>query len=398
VDGNFVRILYLINGLGAGGAERSLAEMLPLLRAAGVAPTVVTLNRRQEGVERDVAAAGFDVRFLAASNWIGRILEVRRVIRSELPDVVHTTIFESDVVGRLAAAGTDSAVVTSLVNTSYDRARLRDPNVSRLKLSAVKYVDGWTARHLTEHFHAITEAVAAASVDALGLRRDRITVVPRGRDPRRLGTPDPQRRRAARKALGIADDCELVLNVGRQEFQKGQLDLLDAAEILAARRPEFKLLIAGRRGNASAELERVSSRPALSGRVHFLGHRDDVPELLAAADVFAFPSHYEGLGGSVIEAMALGLPIVTTAVPALLEVVESGENALVVPPGRPGQLAEALDALLEDADLRARLAARSRDVFTARFTLEKSVTRMLALYQHVAGRLPSDVGVPEASA
>lgn len=359
-----------------------------MLRAAGVAPTVVCLQRRAEGVERQVRAAGFDVRILEATGWAGRIRELRRLLRRERPDVVHTTIFESDVVGRLAAAGTGCTVVSSLVNTSYNSARLGDPNVSALKLWTARHVDGWTARHLTDHFHAISEAVRDASARTLRLDPGRISVIRRGRDPQRLGEPGPQRRLAARRALGLAPEAEMIVNVGRQEFQKGQLDLLRAMDSLARRRPRLVLVQAGRRGHATGELESFVRRAGLADRVHFLGHRDDIPDVLAAADVFAFPSHYEGLGGAVIEAMALGLPIVATAVPALLEVVKPDENALVVSPGDIGLLADALGVLLDDAGRRTSFGVRSREIFLEQFTLETTAVRTLKFYADISQKIP----------
>ncbi len=359
-----------------------------MLNAAGVAPTVVCLHRRAEGVERQVRAAGFDVRILEATGWVGRVRELRRLLRRDRPDIVHTTIFESDIVGRLAAAGTGCTVVSSLVNTPYDSARLGDPNVSARKLWAARHIDGWTARHLTDHFHAISEAVRDASARTLRLDPGWISVIQRGRDPQRLGEPSPQRRLAARRALGLDPEAEVIVNVGRQEFQKGQLDLLRAMESLARRRPGLMLVQAGRRGYVTGELESIVHRTGLADRVHFLGHRDDIPDVLAAADVFAFPSHYEGLGGAVIEAMALGLPIVTTAVPALLEVVEPDKNALVVPPGSPGLLADALGVLLEDAGRRNSFGACSRKIFLERFTLEITAVRMLEFYAYVSRRYP----------
>lgn len=380
--------MYIINGLGTGGAERSLAELLPVLRAAGVTPAVVCLNRRAEGVERQVRDAGFDVRFLEATRWIGRIRELRQLLCRERPDIVHTTIFESDVIGRIAAARTGCAVVSSLVNTSYDRSRLVDPNVSTSKLWIARHIDSWTARHLTHHFHAVTETVRRSSIHALRLDPARISVVERGRDGTRLGETSPQRRLVTRRALGLDDGAEVVVNVGRQEYQKGQVDLLRAVEILAADRPRLVLIQAGRRGQASAELESAATRLSLEGRVRFLGHRDDVPELLAAADVFAFPSHYEGASGAVIEAMAMGLPILTTAVPALLEVVEPDGNALVVPPGQPDLLAKALETLLDDAAKRATFGTRSHEIFLERFTLERSARRLLQLYEKLRWKHP----------
>ena len=254
---------------------------------------------------------------------------------------------------------------------------------ARVRLQAVRAVDGSTARHLTTHFHAVTPTVKRAAVDALGVDPARVTVVERGRDPARLGERTPERRARVRAALGLRDEDEVILNVGRQEYQKAQRDLLDAAARLGSRRPRAVLLIAGRTGNASDDLTRQLASSPVADRIRFLGHRDDVPDLLAAADVFAFPSLYEGTGGAAIEAMALGLPIVTSAIDSMRDVVDEGRNAVLVAPSASAALADALDALLEDPARRQAFGAHSREIFEARFTLERCTRKMVELYRRV---------------
>lgn len=375
----------MINGLGTGGSERSLAEMLPPLRDLGVDPVIACLFRRTEGVHEAVAAQGFDIRLLPGPGWATRARALRGLVRATGPDLVHTAIFESDTLGRWAARRTSVPVLTSLVNTSYGPARRADPNVHAWRLQMVRAIDGWTARHLTAHFHAVTAAVKAAAVESLHIRDDEVTVVERGRDAERLGRATPERRARVRATLGLRDDHEVVLNVGRQEYQKAQRDLLEAFVLVAPRRPRAALLIAGREGNASADLARRHASSPVADRIRFLGHRDDVPDLLAAADVFAFPSLYEGTGGAAIEAMALDLPIVTSDIDAMREVVDAGRNALLTPPHAPGPLADAIAALLDDPARRLTFGARSRAIFEARFTLERSTRAMLELYERVGG-------------
>jgi glycosyltransferase involved in cell wall biosynthesis len=128
------------------------------------------------------------------------------------------------------------------------------------------------------------------------------------------------------------------------------------------------------------ELQRALDQLGIDERVKFLGHREDVPEILAAGDVFVFPSLYEGLGGSLIEAMALGLPIVASDIPAVREVVEENRNALLVSPASPEDLALSIARILEDHELARRFGQRSVEIFHERFTLDKSATRMIQLY------------------
>lgn len=386
-----MKVLYVINGLGTGGAERSLAEMLPHLAEHGVEPTIVCLNGRSEGVHEEVLQAGFNVRVLRARHTAGCIRELRRLIQLEKPDIVHTTIFEADVTGRLAAWRTGVTVVTTLVNTSYDPVRLDDPNVSRWKLAAMKTIDGWTARRMTHHFHAITRAVKDHAVEHLGLDPSLITVIPRGRDFRRLGTLAPDRRGRVRASLGLPDDHRVVLNVARQEFQKGQRHLLEAFARLIPDDPDLVLLQVGREGNATGELQTVAAQAGLGDRVRFLGHRDDVPDLLAAADVFVFPSLYEGLGGALIEALAMGIPLVVSDLPATREVAGDMGGTAFVEPANPRALAEALRAVLDDLEAHRMAVAGNRGEAEARFEIAHVSGKLAELYQRILGGTPGTV-------
>ena len=380
-----MRVLYLINGLGTGGAERSLAEFLPFATERGVHVQVVCRTPRWEGVQ-DIVERHGDVRFLASRTMAGALAELRRMVTDERPDLIHTTLFEADVLGRLAALGSRTPVLTSLVNTSYEPARLDDPNVRPLRLRAVRSVDGLTARHLVTHFHAITHAVKSSAVTHLGIDPARVTVIERGRDPERLGVPSRRRRAEARRMLDLPTDADVIVAVGRQEYQKGQWVLLEALPAILARRPRATTLIAGRKGHATDRLEAIVRRDGLADRVRFLGHRSDVPEILAAADVFVLPSLYEGLGGAVLEAMALGLPIVASRLPAVAEVTEEGENALLCRPGDPTALAAAVTSLLDDRSTADRFGLRSRALFLERFTLTNSAEQMLRLYEFLVPR------------
>ncbi|MDQ3781336.1 MAG: glycosyltransferase, partial [Actinomycetota bacterium] len=376
--------LFVINSFLAGGAERSLLEFLPRLAASGVRPVVVCLRQGLVGFEDELFAQGWDVRVLTGRGRMGVIRALRRLMREIRPALVYTALFDADLAGRLASIGLDIPVVTNLVNTAYDPARAADPNVDARKLALVRMIDGFTARHFTNHFHAISEAVKQSTVETMGVPADRITVVLRGRDPDRLGTPSPGRTAAARTALGLSAAHQVVVAVGRQEYQKGHRHLVDAVGLMAGSHPDAVLTIAGRKGNATAALEAQIERLGLGGRVRLLGHRGDVAEVLAAADVFAFPSLYEGLGGALIEAMALGLPIVASDLAALREVVHPGENADLVPPADPAALAQALSALLNDEPRRGEYGARSRELFDQGFNGAAAAEALVTLLARIA--------------
>lgn len=378
-------VVIVINGLGTGGAERSLADLLPRLRASGVVGEVVCSYSRDEGVEDQLRATGVKVTHLSSKWFVGRLLELRRRLEEGRPRLVHTMIIESDLLGRLAAAGTGIPVVTSLVNTSYDPVRLNDRNVSRWKLAIVRFVDGITARRLTAGFHALTEAVAQDAERALGIPRDRITIIGRTRDPDRLGEQTAARRQDMREELGLGDDLEVILSVGRQEYQKGQILLIDAAAMMAASRPQLRVLLAGRSGSYTQAIDERIEHHGLEGVVQSLGHRGDLPDLLSAADIFAFPSLYEGFGGSLLEAMCLGIPAVVSDLPALREV--GGDCVRYVPAGDAALWAHALAELLEDEGLKKELAGCAHKRAREHFEIEL-VTDM---YKEWYRRMSEDV-------
>ncbi|HJU81956.1 MAG TPA: glycosyltransferase [Acidimicrobiia bacterium] len=379
-----LKVMYLLNGLGTGGAERSLADLLPRLQARGVELVIVCLFRRSMGVQSEVLATS-EVHFLEATSWWGRIRDARRHLRSLRPDVLHTTLFESDVIGRIAAIGSGVPVLSSLVNTSYDRARiLADPQLRRTRLLAARWLDGLTARHLVVRFHAITSAVKDAAIEHLRLPPDQIAVIGRGRDLQRLGERSPGRRQEARDRLRLVTQDEVVLAVGRQEFQKGQVFLIEAISQLRSEKPHLRLLIAGREGNATIQLQAAIARLSLTDYVSLLGHRADVGDLLSAADVFCFPSIYEGLGGAVIEAMEMGTPIVATDLPALREVL--GNSAILVAPRSAPALAQAIRHVLSDPELARSMAAAAQMRARQEFSLDRIADQMAGLYREVAAQ------------
>lgn len=389
-------ILFVINGLGTGGSERSMAELLPWLQRAGIHIEVVCFYRRPEGVHEQVVRQGIPVHNLTDRGLWGRVTGIRRRIREGRFGLLHTVHFEADLAGRLAAVGTGAKVMSSFVSTTYDPARWSDPSVNPWKLRLVRGIDGWTARHLSHHFHAVSQAARDSNVRALRLDPDRVTVVHRGRDPERLGVRNPERRLRILDALELEPDSRILLHVGRQEYAKGLPVLLQAVAPVLRSDPRRVLLQAGREGHETPGLQRLFRQLGLGSRCRMLGHREDVPDLLAAADVFVFPSLYEGLPGALIEALAVGLPVVASDLPSVREVVEHGANARLVPPGRPGPLTSALETLLQDRELAAGYGRTSRRIFLDRFTLERSATSMLALYDRLLPGQPDPTSEPRS--
>jgi glycosyltransferase involved in cell wall biosynthesis len=376
-----VHVLYLIDSLVPGGAERSLAAMAPYLVAGGAGLEVATLHERS-GVQAELEAAGVPLHSLAGPGgrpgWVGR---AARLIAGRRPDLVHTTLFEADLAGRVAATLCRVPVVSSLVNVAYGPEQQVAGGVDRMKLRAARLLDAATARPVVR-FHAVSEHVADVMARRLHLPRSRIQVVPRGRDPELLGRRTPERRARARAELGIGPEAAVVLAAARHEPQKGLDTLIAAIPGVLDRSPRARFLIAGRDGTQTAVLRALAGRLGVEEAVRFLGARPDIPELLCAADVFAFPSRWEGMPGAVLEAMALEAPIVASDVPPVREAVAHGETAWLVPVGQPEALAQGIVHTLEDPAAAAVRAARAQASFQLGFTVARAAEGMLAFYDH----------------
>ena len=372
-----MRILYLIDSLTPGGAETSLAAMAPLLIAGSVDLEVGYFIERP-GVHAQLREAGARVTCIGNEGGRrGRVMRVRALVNERRPNLVHTTLFEADVAGRLGARLARTPVVTSLVSVSYGSEHGGGQDLG-WRLHAAHAVDAATAQ-LARRFHANSELVAQTMSRRLVIPRKRIDVVHRGRDANALGRRTADRCAATRAALGIGD-APMVLAVGRQEAPKGLDVLLRCVPALRAATPTARVLVAGRPGGHSPELQRIVSTLRIGDAVTFLDHRDDVADLLAAADVLAFPSRREGLPGTVIEALALECPVVASDLSNIREVVGDCAAGLV-PVDDHQALAIALADALSGSGRIAALAATGRQRFLDYFTIEQSVAGMLAFYE-----------------
>lgn len=373
-----MRVLCLIDSLLPGGAEQSLLAMAPHLVAAGVDLEVVTLQDRP-GLQDELTATGVGLTCLAGSGGRGGwTLRSVRHVASRRPDLIHTTLFEADIAGRVAGLVNRLPVVSSLVNLAYGPEQRTAPGLRRHRLAVAQGLDALTAQGV-RRFHALSRSVADTMASRLHLPRERIDVVPRGRDPRLLGTRTAERREASRAKLGVAPGVPLVLALARHEHQKGLDVLVDAVPGLLGRRRNAVVAIGGRRGNQTALLERKVAELGVGASVRFLGARRDVGDLLAAADVFVLPSRWEGLGSVLLEAMALEAPIVASDLPAVRDVLV--DHARLVPPDRPEPLTGAVTEVLAEPYAAAERASGARQRFLDQFTIQRVSDQMTSFYR-----------------
>lgn len=372
-------MIYLIDSLSHGGAEQSLLSMTPAILERGVRFEVVYLYERP-GLYDRFTETGARVDHLGGERGIGTFSSrMFRLLRQRRPDLLHTTLFESDVAGRIAAGLARVPVTSSIVNVGYSPP-IGDPAPLRgLKTARALLLDRTTSRWVSR-IHAISEATADFASERLHVATDRIDVIPRGRDAAALGRRTVQRRRKIRQELGIPEEAPLLLFAGRNEEQKGLDILLRSFFGVLSASGGAHLVIAGRPARHAAVTSQLV-RLVPSGHVHLLGVRGDVPDLLAACDVFVLPSRWEGLGSVLLEAMALEAPIVASDLPATRELLEDGRTAVLVPPSDVDALTEAILQTLEDTSSALERARRARELFMESHTVEPVVDSMIAFWE-----------------
>ena len=223
---------------------------------------------------------------------------------------------------------------------------------------------------LVDRYVAVSDAVAGRLRDLLGVESDKVRVVHNGIDVAaqlaRAGDGAPRR------------PGSTVLTTARLEWRKGHRYLLEAATLL----PGVRFLLAGD-GPERSELEEKIQRAELGDRVILLGYREDIPKLLECCDVFAFPSLDEGLPLAVLEAMAARRPVVASAIPSVAEVITHGQTGLLVPPGEPVALAQAIQSLLGDSALVDRLTVAARQRVERCFTVDAMARGVCSVYEEL---------------
>jgi glycosyltransferase involved in cell wall biosynthesis len=373
-----MRVLAVMPGVGpAGGAEQSFAALAPGLIAEGLDLHLALLGAYQDLVP-DLQASGVTIHDLSRHHsLISRTRAMRHLIGELRPDVVHAALWEATVPAQLASIRSGVPILVTWAVTPNTEPGLCEFSSGLWKRKAVLQIDRVLGRLCSARYHAVTAGVARSMGSELSVEQKRIHVGERGRDPHQF---DPPSGELVRGEFGLPDGARLLLAVGRQDLQKGYDSLLDAYEVLAAADPSLWLIVAGRVGSATPALESRLNASAQRDRVHFIGQRGDVPELLAAADVVVCSSWREGAAGFLIEAMASGTPIVSVPLVGLEGVLEDGRNARIVD---RDALARGIREVLDDGELAAELGRGGLRTFAERFTVQQATRRMLEIYSAV---------------
>lgn len=369
-------VMIVVPCFGYGGLEQVVLHLARGLDRRAFRPSVCSLLAPDAALLDDLRSTGVACHVLDKGAGVNPVLPLRlaRLMRREGIRLVNAhdvgaTLYAAPA-ARLAGAGSVVHVEHSQILAKRSRrwafrALLRDWTDFSVTVS----------RDLERHF-----------VERLGIDPARVLTVPNAVDTARFAAPAGARE-AARAALGIAPGDFVVGSIGRLTEQKGYEHLLRALPAILSARPAARLVITGD-GELRGGLEALARSLGVAGRVAFTGIRRDVPAMLAAFDVFALPSLWEGQPITLMEAMAAGKAIVATDVGDNAEILgaapatgrfAAGDRGLVTPAGDPAVLAAAIGRLAEDASLARSLGERA----AAHARREFDVGAMVARYESV---------------
>jgi glycosyltransferase involved in cell wall biosynthesis len=341
-----------------GGTERQMTELIRRLDPARFTVHVACFHKAGAWLprveQRAASVVEFPIRGLAKPSTWRQMAAFARWCRRERIAVVQTCDLYANIFGLPGAA---LAGVPVRIGSRRELNPDKSPGQIRLQRHAYRCATKVVANSPAARAMLVEEGLATAST----------AVIPNGLAPEAF---------AARKASGQVRRFITVANLRRE---KSHETLIAAAEMLARDYPDLRVTLVGG-GPRRAELEAFAAARGVAAHVEFLGHREDVPALLAGADVYVLPSRSEAFPNGAIEAMAAGLPVVASAVGGLLDLIDDGRTGRLVPPGDPEALAAAMRRLMERPAEAEAMGRDARAVAIGQYSFERMVGAFENLY------------------
>ncbi|MFH0839972.1 MAG: glycosyltransferase [Candidatus Omnitrophota bacterium] len=360
-----IKIAHLITDLDIGGAELMLLKVLRNSDKELYDHLVISLKSRGK-VAQGIESLGISVISLNM-RWYNSPLCFFRlcgVLKKKKPDIVHNYLFHAEMAGRICGrmAGVP-AIVSSLRSVKVGGA---------FREALLRITDG-----LVDGVTAVSKKVALEHVRKRTTKENKIKVVYNGLefDNRKAGNNKDE----LRKKAGIVPGDFLIMSVGNLRPVKGYSFIFDAVKALQKKGEDVKLVIVGD-GSYKKTLEADLANKGISDKVVFAGEREDVSDFLSMADAFVMASLWEGMPNALLEAMLAGLPVITTKVGGIPEVVCDNENGILVEPKDGRALAEAIERIIKNEVLRKRLGENAKSYIKENFDIKRTVAETEKLY------------------
>lgn len=386
-----ITVMQAIGNLNIGGAQEVVSTLVGCLPSQECHSIVCTL--RDGALRQEIEKAGIHVEVLTGRRYnvlnlpmfivdqikLGR--EIKSIIEKHNVDIIQTHLL-----------GSLDFLVMLLPYVSPLRSVIWTFHNIRFELNASRLTEHyWTLRpkkfghrllyrlgsYLIGGFVAVSDQVKQAMIEMIGPIGSKVTVICNGIDTRKYEKVVDKE--LVRSQFGLDLQKHLIVVVATLKEQKGHRYLVDALASVVPQNPQVHAIFIGN-GPLRAELESQVNERDLNGHIYFLGDRHDVPELLAASDLFVLPSLWEGLPMALLEAMATGLPVIATKVSGTVQVVIPDESGILVPPGDVEELAQSIGSLLHDPKRAKAMGQAARRRVVENFSAQKQAAEHLSLY------------------
>lgn len=384
------KLVLVVRSAQIGGVENHVYEILKGAKSFGYAPVLVSLADvvvAKKFMDLNIEIKVLKDKMAMSARSISIIYPLYKIFKEVAPDIIHLhgtrPIFIGSVAARLAR-------FRKLILTVHGSYRLMAYNkgtgkIDRKLLAASKImhtVGFLLAKYIVvDAFALISEVEGACKYFPVRKEaiRKKIHPIHLGVSPKNIGRCND--RNYIRKKVGLQEGLKVIGTVSRlDEPMKGISVLLRAVKKLFDDGYAFEVLIVGE-GGSKQDLEILSKKLGISNRVHFLGYWKDLSEVYEILDIFVLPSFSEGFPIVNLEAMAHGIPVITTDVGGTREAVLNGTTGFVVPVGSVGRLADRLRFLMENETIRHQMGQRGKEILNGRFTRAKMLTRIFELYE-----------------
>lgn len=361
------RILHLISGLEVGGAETQLLRILPELQKYH--ENRICCVRGHGPIGAKLEEKGIPVYYLELKNAFDffAIYRFYKVIKRFSPDILVTYLIHADLYGRILGR---LFGIKKIISSK--RGAL-------LQWEWLSFFDRLT-KSMVNHYLVQTETAKNEWMQKLNLSENKFTIIPNGINTESFHIKIDKNWK--RTNLKIKENSFVITCVAKLRRGKGHEVLLKAFESIFNKHRNTVLLLVGD-GEREEELKNSIQDYKSRESIHFLGNRNDVPEILDASDLFILPTEKEGMSNAIIEAMCAGIPIITTDIEENREIITSGENGILVSAGNSNDLSSNMEMLMMNKSLREKLGYNAQQEAIKKFCVKEISARLADAYSKV---------------
>lgn len=382
-DADRIKVCHVLEAT-EGGTRQYLNDVLLGLPAERFEQTAVVSTLRTPDFAEDIERfreAGIRVEIVEMVREVDReqdlraYRELREFFRDNPFDIIHTHSSKAGILGRFAAWRARNPAFRVHAPHSFAFEMDLPPSRKWLFLNAERI-----AGRLTHLLVCTCDGEREIAVRNRIVPPNRAAVVRTGVDLKRFHPQSDAHR--IREELDLPDRHRIVGTVGAIVEQKGHRTLVEAAPLVIDEMPHTTFVVVGS-GNLRDDLEARVAELGLGRRFRFLGHRDDVPRVLATFDLFVMPSLWEGMPYALVEAMAVGVPVVGSDIPGIADIVRPHQTGRLAPPGDPEALAEAIRTALTEEGKSATMAQAARGTVVREHSRERMLASLVACYERL---------------